>query len=174
MIRPFALVVLLAACRAETAREDSIRAPSAVAGTASSAPTTAADSAPARPACPADGSWSACAVVERLERAGLVPIRDSGTAAEPAISAPGFLLRLGNARLEVYLYGSASDRVRAMRRVDSTRYLGYMEPVSMQQLPTLIQSANLVAILHSRNDHQRERVSDLITAGPPQPSSKKP
>jgi hypothetical protein len=54
--------------------------------------------------------------------------------------------------------------------VDTTRYLGYTEAVSMQQLPTLIQSANLVAILHSRNDLQRERVGDMLTAGPPQPS----
>jgi hypothetical protein len=34
----------------------------------------------------------------------------------------------------------------------------------------LIRNANLLAILHSRNDHQRERVSDALTAGPPQAS----
>jgi hypothetical protein len=30
---------------------------------------------------------------------------------------------------------------------------------------------NLLAVLRSRNDHQRERVSDALSAGPPQPGT---
>jgi hypothetical protein len=37
----------------------------------------------------------------------------------------------------------------------------------MAQQPTLIASANVLAILHSMNSHQRERVGDAITAGAP-------
>jgi hypothetical protein len=43
----------------------------------------------------------------------------------------------------------------------------------MRAEPTLIASENLLAILRSRSDHQRERVSDALTAGPPQRSRTK-
>lgn len=110
-------------------------------------------------------------MVERLDRAGLAPRLDStATTREEPLREPGFLVHVGTAELEVYVYPSIADRSRDIARVDTMRYLGYTEAVSMQQLPTLIQSANLIAILHSRNDHQRERVGDALTAGPPQPS----
>lgn len=109
-------------------------------------------------------------MVERLDRAGLAPrVDSSATPREEPLAPTGFLVRVGTAELEVYVYPDAAARVRDIARVDTTRYLGYTEAVSMQQLPTLIQSANLVAVLHSRNDHQRERVGDALTAGPPQP-----
>jgi 3-methyladenine DNA glycosylase Mpg len=38
----------------------------------------------------------------------------------------------------------------------------------MRREATLIRSANLLAILRSLNDRQRERVADALTAGPPQ------
>jgi hypothetical protein len=108
--------------------------------------------------------------VERLERAGLAPRPDStAVAREEPLTSSGLLIRLGSAELEVYLYPDARARSRDVARIDTTRYLGYTEAVSMQRLPTLIQSVNLVAILHSRNDLQRERVGDALTAGPPQP-----
>jgi hypothetical protein len=93
---------------------------------------------------------------------------------EVPLTSTGFLVRVGSAELEVYLYPSVVARSGDIARVDTMRYLGYTEAASMQQLPTLIQSANLVAILHSRNDHQRERVGDALTAGPPQPSQRQP
>lgn len=166
--------VLLAACGAEPARDDSSLTGSGGIGGTPGAAATASDSvsvAGGRPVCPATGSWSRCAVVERLDRAGLAPRVDSAASArEEALTPGGFLVRVGAAELEVYLYPDAGARSRDIARVDTTRYLGYTEAVSMQQLPTLIQSANLVAILHSRNDLQRERVGDALTAGPPQPS----
>ena len=126
--------------------------------------------APGKPACPPTGLWSACAITERLERAGLVPRADSAPVNEPPLTARGTTLVLGNAQLELYVYPDVRARERDAARLEPSRYLEYAAPVSMQQLPTLIQSANLIAILHSRNDHQRERVGDALTAGPPQPS----
>ena len=141
--------------------------------TSTAASVVSADSATSRrPACPGTGLWSRCAVVERLERAGLAPRVDSiATTREEPLTATGFLVRVGTSELEVYVYPGIAERSRDIARADTTRYLGYSEAVSMQQLPTLIQSANLIAILHSRNDHQRERVGDALTAGPPQPST---
>lgn len=124
---------------------------------------------PTGAACPATGLWSECAVFQRLDRAGLAPRRDSVAASESPLTPPGVQLRVGNSELELYIYPDAGAREREEARLDRAKYVDYAAPLSMQPLPTLIHSANLIAILHSRNDHQRERVADAITAGPPQP-----
>lgn len=79
------------------------------------------------------------------------------------------LLRVGASELEIYIYPDVAAREREQGKLDRAKYVGYAAPLSMRPQPTLIHSANLIAILHSRNDHQRERVADAITAGPPQP-----
>ena len=65
-------------------------------------------------------------------------------------------------------FGRNRDEEEAL--LDRTKYVAYDAPLSIKPQPTLIHSVNAIAILHSRNDHQRERVSDAITAGPPQPA----
>lgn len=128
----------------------------------------AADSPAPPPACPATGLWSQCAVIERLDRSGLAPRVDSSvTATEPPLTASGLLVRVGRAELEVYLYEDVAARERDAARLDTSRYVAYTAAPTMAQQPTLITSANVVAILHSMNSHQRERVGDAITAGPP-------
>ena len=155
--------VLLCACRRDEARPDSV---------ASAAPTPApiiTDTG--AQTCPATGLWAACALVERLERSGLVPRVDSTARVdEPPLTVPGTLVRLGNSELELYLYPSVAAREAAAAMLDTTKYISYGAPMPMQPTPTLIQSANLIAVFQSRNDHQRERVGDAITAGPPQPA----
>jgi hypothetical protein len=81
------------------------------------------------------------------------------------------LLHIGNADVELYLYPDARAREREEALLERGKYVEYDAPLSMRPLPTLIRSVNLIAILHSRNDHQRERVADAITAGPPQPAN---
>lgn len=120
-------------------------------------------------ACPATGLWTECAVFQRLDRAGLAPRRDSSSAAEPPLAIAGTRLRIGNSELEIYIYPDAKARERDEAKLERTKYVDYASPVTMQAQPTLIRSVNLIAILHSRNDHQRERVADALTAGPPQP-----
>jgi hypothetical protein len=120
--------------------------------------------------CPATGLWAACSVLERLDRAGLAPRRDTGSVAEPPLRATGLRLRVGAGQLELYVYRDAAARARDGRLLDRARYVAADAPVPIQVLPTLIINANLIAILHSRNDHLRERVADAIAAGPPQPS----
>ena len=148
---------------------DSTAATSAVtSGTASGVSSAAA------PICPNTGNWAPCSVIYRLERAGLAPVRDSVPVTEEPLRFPGLRLNLGRGELDVYLYESASSRERDQARLDGTKYVVYPAPLPMRPLPTLITSANLIAILHSRNDHLRERVSDALTAGPPQPSPIRP
>ena len=108
-------------------------------------------------------------MVERLDRAGLGPRLDSSAVTEAPLAARGVLLHLGASELELYFYADAKTRDQEESRLDRTKYVDYASPLTMRQEPTLIHSVNLIAILHSRNDHQRERVADAITAGPPQP-----
>ena len=116
-----------------------------------------------------------CSVVGRLDRAGLVPRHDTAvTSTEPPLSATGTLVRVGNGELELYVYPDEATRVREQRLLDASKYLKFDAPQTMKPLPTLISNANLLAVLHSRNDHLRERVSDAITAGPPQPPDHNP
>ncbi|HEU4995027.1 MAG TPA: hypothetical protein VFT29_09405 [Gemmatimonadaceae bacterium] len=157
--------MLVVAC----GRERGGKSRAAVGGSAQVVATPPAQAVNTSQACPATGLWSECAVFQRLDRAGLAPRRDSATVSEPPLTPPGLLLRVGNSELELYIYPDAGTREREEARLDRAKYVDYAAPLSMQPLPTLIHSANLIAILHSRNDHQRERVADAITAGPPQP-----
>lgn len=162
MTRLALIATLVVACgRGATPKET-------VASTAKSGRTAAAAPA-AKGACPATGNWSECSVFERLDRAGLAPRRDSSAVTEARLTARGVLLHLGASELELYFYSDSNARQLEGSRLDRTKYVDYASPLTMRQEPTLIQSVNLIAILHSRNDHQRERVADAITAGPPQP-----
>jgi hypothetical protein len=138
--------------------------------------TTASGSAAganARPACPATGAWQLCSVVERLDRAGLAPRQEPGNVLEAPLTAPGVAILLGRSELRVFLYADRAARERDQAKLDPAKYAPASEAISMQAEPTLIASENLLAILRSRSDHQRERVSDALTAGPPQrPRSK--
>jgi hypothetical protein len=161
----FALVAGLACARRD--EPASVDTASAVVVTAE---TSAALSPGGNASCPATGLWSVCAVTERIERAGLAPRVDSLGATEPPLTPRGTLLKIGRSELELYVYTDVAAREREQRTLDREKYLAAESPVGIKSQPTLIHSANLIAILHSRNDHQRERVSDAISAGPPQPA----
>lgn len=123
-------------------------------------------------ACPADGHWAECSIMERLDRAGLAPHRDSGLVHEAPLSRSGFRVKVGSADLDLYIYPDSAARAQDEAKLDGKKYIAYDAPQTMLAEPTLIHSANLLAILHSRRDQQRERVSDAITAGPPQPKAR--
>lgn len=158
-----ALAGVSLACGPDAAREADRRDSAEPVTTSMAGATTAS-----RPACPPTGQWTQCAILQRLDRAGLAPRLDSAaTPTEPPLTATGFLVHLSRAAAEVYLYADDRARKRDEGKLERARYLEYAEPVSMQTLSTLISSSNAIVILNSRNDHQRERVGDAITAGPP-------
>jgi hypothetical protein len=131
---------------------------------------TATPVAQANSACPANGAWAECSVMYRLERAGLAPKLDS--AAKPENAAFGgtpLVIKIGlNAVLEVHLYADSAARVAATRSLDRSQFVSGSQPQTIKRERTLIESANLLGFLTSINSHQRERVSDALTAGPPQ------
>lgn len=122
-----------------------------------------------RPACPPTGSWARCSVLERLDHAGLAPRLDSAHVQEESLTLPGSLVHLGNTKLEIFVYADPTARERDQARLDRSRYIDADTEPTMSTVATIISSANLLALLFSKNDHQRERVADAITAGAPQP-----
>jgi hypothetical protein len=122
----------------------------------------------AKPVCPATGQWQLCSVIERLDRAGLAPRQKPGRVLEAPLSSPGIAILLGKSELRIFLYADRAARERDQAKLDATKYMAASQPLSMQAEPTLIVSENMLAILRSRSDQQRERVSDALTAGPPQ------
>jgi len=150
--------------------------PSAAGATVAAVRGEATPTVAPKPACPPTGRWALCSVMERLDRAGLAPRRDSATSEVrlAPLMQGGTHLMLGAAELDVFLYDDAAARERDEARLDKGRFIEANAQPTLRGEATLIRSANLLAILRSRNDHQRERVSDAITAGPPQPASAVP
>ena len=76
---------------------------------------------------------------------------------------------LGNAELDVFIFADPASRQRGESELDRTKFIEATDEPTLRGEATLIRNANLLAVLRSRNDHQRERVSDALSAGPPQP-----
>ena len=155
--------ILLAACSKADAPPP--------ASTATVAPAIAVT--PAASGCPSNGAWAECSVIYRLERAGLAPRVDSSAKpSEKALAGRPMILKIGlSAQLELHLYPDSSARVADMRKLDRSQFVTGTGPQTIKRERTLIESANLVGLLTSINAHQRERVADALTAGPPQSST---
>jgi hypothetical protein len=155
-----ASLILLGGCSkgAEPARE-----------TASAGPTVSAGAAAAKPACPRTGHWSPCQVKARLDAAGVAPQPDSGTVELPPLGSRPIVYMVGRSALAIYLFADTAARGRAARSLDTTKFIGPAAALTMRGEATAIQNDNLLALLFSRNDLQRERVSDAFMAGAPQP-----
>lgn len=162
MRRLAALVLLVVACGK---KEASSSATVETAAPAAAAPVSATGG------CPQTGSWAECSVVYRLERAGLAPKVDStAKPAERALTGRALMLKIGlSARLEIHLYPDSATRVGESAKLDRKTFVSGTAPQTIKRERTLIESANLIALLTSINAHQRERVADALLAGPPQP-----
>ena len=132
--------------------------------------TATAATAGGAPTCQRTGHWSECTVRIRLEQSGLAPQSGSDKIGDlPRLAVKPVVLTLGNAGVAFYLYSDTGSRHAAAASLDTAKFIAQTRPVSMKSETTLIQSDNVLVLLFSKNEHQRERVSDAITAGPPQP-----
>lgn len=122
------------------------------------------------PTCQRTGHWSECTVRIRLEQSGLAPQSGTDKLGDlPTLDVKPVTLTLGSAGVAFYLYTDTVSRRAAALSLDTARYIAQTRPLSMKSETTLIQNDNVLVLLFSKNEHQRERVSDAITAGPPQP-----
>lgn len=164
-----ALLLALAACGGSRGSSQ----PQQPAGTSAAAAAPAAAPAPqvsGAQSCPATGLWAECNVLYRITRAGYTPRRDSSAVHDAPLGQPGFLVRLGRAELEIFIYPTTAAREADQAKLDKRQFVSADQQQSIQAERTLIANFNLLALLNSTNDDLRQRVSDALMAGPPQPS----
>ena len=146
----------------------------AAAGDSAARAATAAVAVAPGPQCQPTGLWARCSVMYRLERSGLAPRLDSTAQPERvALRGESFVVKIGRlASLDVFLYPDSAARIADEQMLDRSEFVAPGVPQTIRRERTLIENANLVGLLTSLNDHQRERVSDALTAGAPQPPSR--
>ncbi len=106
----------------------------------------------------------------RLDQSGLAPQAGADKLGDlPALAPKPYTLTIGNAGIAYYLYADAAARKAAAATLDTGRFIPQTRAVSMKNETTLIENDNVLLLLFSKNEHQRERVADVITGGPPQP-----
>lgn len=155
-------VALLGAC----GREKTPAAESASASIESSASAPPATSG----TCQRTGHWGDCQLRARLAQSGLAPRSTSEKVGDlPSLPVKPTTLMLGNAGVAFYLFPDTLARRMAAATLDTAKFIPQTRPVSMKVETTLIENDNLLVLLFSKNEHQRERVADAVTAGPPQP-----
>ena len=153
------VVAILVACGTnDKAARDTASAAAVVASTANSA-----SSEP----CPATGHWQQCAVRKRLEMTGLAP-RDSVVSDTVKLGPTPTVYVAGGSAIAVYLFRDLTARRRAAATLDTTKFIAPDAALSMRHEATAIQNDNLLAILYTQRDQQRERVSDALMGGAPQ------
>ena len=134
-----------------------------------------AGAAPGSPDCPATGLWAQCSVLYRLERSGIAPHLDSTEKVEEkalTASSSSFVVKFGtSSRLEVFLYPDSMARIVDGKKLDRTKLVNATATQTINRERTLIENGNLLGLLTSLNERLRERVSDALTAGAPQPST---
>lgn len=119
--------------------------------------------------CPGTGHWTPCAVRKRLDAAGVAPQAATELPDLPTLAVAPVLYTVGRSGLAVYLFADSATRARAAAALDTMHFIPASKELTMRGETTAIQNDNLLALLFSRMEQQRERVSDALLAGPPQP-----
>jgi len=103
----------------------------------------------------------------------LAPHVDStGKAEEKALIGRLLVVKFGTtSRLEVFLYADSTARIADVKKLDPKTLVGATGQQTLRRERTLIENGNLIGLLSSINDRLRERVSDALTAGAPQPTT---
>ncbi len=121
--------------------------------------------------CPRTGHWALCSLEKRLEQSGFVLRKQEEATNRSGFSVKPVVYMLGRARLEVFIYADESALSRDLAKLDTTLAAPRGQTNDWQIPPRFVRSANLAAVLLTRNEQQAERVTLALTAGPPQPGS---
>ena len=127
-------------------------------------------SSTAKTSCPRTGLWAQCSLEKRLTQSGFVVNRVK----EPERRRAGFSVRpaiykLGRSRLEVFIYQDSAAARRDIAKLDTLTASPRDAPSEWGMVPTLVRSANLLAVFLTDSPQQAERLTLALTAGAPQP-----
>jgi hypothetical protein len=109
-------------------------------------------------------------VEKRLEQSAFVvkKISERGDR-RPGFSVAPTTYALGHATLEVFLYPDAKALERDWSKLDTLTGSPRGKPATWRTVPTVVRSANLVAVYLTDSPVQAERLTLALTAGAPQP-----
>jgi hypothetical protein len=114
-------------------------------------------------------------VAERLEQSGLAPRPDTAARVPvPFLAAPDTSLRVGLGSVRAFVYADTARLARDVAGLDPLRAAPRAGRFDWPVRPTLVRSANLVAVILVTNERQLERVRLALEAGPPQPNPDRP
>ncbi len=116
------------------------------------------------------GLWDVVSLEKRLDLQGMAPRKQLAPARHSFLSVEGSTYLIGNAELQVFLYGEAAAANRDVAQLDTIEVARLGEKGRWPTKATLIRNNNLVAILLGQNALQIERVQRALMAGLP-PSS---
>lgn len=119
--------------------------------------------------CPRTGHWTECIAFAYLEQAGVAPRRAGSLDGVPSLGVTPHSYTIGTNRVVVHVFPDAAARERAARSLDPARFVAPSAPLTPRGEATVIQDDNLLALLFTRLEQQRERVSDVFASGAPQP-----
>lgn len=87
----------------------------------------------------------------------------------PFLHASGTIVHLGVGDLHTFIYDDPAALARDVAALDTVRVAPRGQPYAWSSTPTLVRSANLLAVLLTPNERQIERIQLALEAGPPQP-----
>ena len=119
--------------------------------------------------CPHDGRWRPCALVERLEKAGLVVTPKPDTVRYDFLSVPGLSYTVGRGEVQAFFYDDTTKLARDVAALDTVQVAPKGTFRHWDVHPTFARSGNLVVILLTLSDVLMERGTLAVQAGAPQP-----
>jgi hypothetical protein len=130
--------------------------------------------APGDPSCPRTGNWQPCALVDRVVHAGLSFKATGDSVRVPFLSVPGVRYRVAvTDTMLAFFFADSLAMQKALVRLDTVLMVPLGDSLSpWPAIPTVIRSANLLALYFATNERQIERVRLAITAGAPAPTAR--
>lgn len=116
-------------------------------------------------AVPASGLWNAAQLTKHLVDAGLAPQRRDSVRAFSWMGVPVIAYRLGDARLDAYVYHDSTARRAVAERLDPVTLApaGVESPWGTPR--ELVQNGNLLGVIVGGTDRQRDRITTALAAG---------
>jgi hypothetical protein len=126
--------------------------------------------------CPRDGTWKACHLEDRINKAGM-GMRVLDTISVPYFEAKGTRYKIGKtAKLVAFYFTDSTAGALATQKLDKLRLTPPGDSVGKWPSAPFeaIRTANMIAVLFEVNATQAERVRLALTAGAPQPFTAQP
>lgn len=152
-------VMCVSACENRAAREARLAAAARVRVEATAAEASVAASGPARYV------WDAGQLTKRLADAGLAPQRLDTVRAKPWMGVPVVAFRLGDARLDAYVYHDSIAARTVADRLDAATLAPPGTESPWAKPHELARNGNLLGIVVGGTDRQRERITTALAAG---------